>query len=42
LCFEALNGLPGPYIKFFLKEVGHEGTYAYFISLKVNAVSTQA
>ncbi|CCM05531.1 uncharacterized protein FIBRA_07757 [Fibroporia radiculosa] len=25
LCFEALNGLPGPYIKYFLKELGHEG-----------------
>ncbi|OJT15504.1 Inosine triphosphate pyrophosphatase [Trametes pubescens] len=25
LCFEAMNGLPGPYIKFFLKELGHDG-----------------
>ncbi|EED78119.1 predicted protein [Postia placenta Mad-698-R] len=25
LCFEALNGLPGPYIKYFLKELGHVG-----------------
>lgn len=25
LCFEALNGLPGPYIKFFLKELGLDG-----------------
>ncbi|TFY79229.1 hypothetical protein EWM64_g4784 [Hericium alpestre] len=25
LCFKALNGLPGPYIKHFLKELGHEG-----------------
>jgi len=25
LCFEALKGLPGPYIKYFLKELGHEG-----------------
>jgi len=25
LCFKALNGLPGPYIKYFLKELGHEG-----------------
>ncbi|KAI0068497.1 Ham1-like protein [Artomyces pyxidatus] len=25
LCFEALNGLPGPYIKFFLRDLGHEG-----------------
>ena len=27
LCFEALNGLPGPYIKHFLKGIGHEGTH---------------
>lgn len=26
LCFEALNGLPGPYIKDFLANIGHEGT----------------
>lgn len=26
LCFEALNGLPGPYIKQFLENLGHEGT----------------
>lgn len=25
LCFKALNGLPGPYIKYFLKDLGHEG-----------------
>ncbi|KAJ7588573.1 inosine triphosphate pyrophosphatase-like protein [Mycena floridula] len=25
LCFEALNGLPGPYIKHFLDALGHEG-----------------
>ncbi|KAH9833820.1 inosine triphosphate pyrophosphatase-like protein [Rhodofomes roseus] len=25
LCFEALNGLPGPYIKYFMKEIGHDG-----------------
>ncbi|KAA1466660.1 Ham1-like protein, partial [Dentipellis sp. KUC8613] len=25
LCFKALNGLPGPYIKYFLKELGHKG-----------------
>jgi inosine/xanthosine triphosphate pyrophosphatase family protein len=27
LCFKAMNGLPGPYIKYFLKELGHSGTY---------------
>lgn len=26
LSFAAMNGLPGPYIKFFLRELGHEGT----------------
>lgn len=25
LCFEALGGLPGPYIKDFLAKLGHEG-----------------
>ena len=25
LCFNALDGLPGPYIKWFLEKVGHEG-----------------
>ena len=28
LCFEALNGLPGPYIKHFLKELGLEGNFS--------------
>lgn len=25
LCFNALGGLPGPYIKWFLEGIGHEG-----------------
>ncbi|KAI6100146.1 inosine triphosphate pyrophosphatase-like protein [Pisolithus sp. B1] len=25
LCYEALDGLPGPYIKHFMKKLGHEG-----------------
>ena len=25
LCFNALNGLPGPYVKWFMKELGHQG-----------------
>ena len=25
LCFQALNGLPGPYIKWFLEDLGHGG-----------------
>ena len=25
LCFNALQGLPGPYIKWFLEKLGHDG-----------------
>eukprot|EP00249_Psilotum_nudum_P012205 c23643_g1_i2 orf=154-741(+) len=25
LCFNALKGLPGPYVKWFLQKIGHEG-----------------
>jgi inosine/xanthosine triphosphate pyrophosphatase family protein len=25
LCFKALDGLPGPYIKSFLEKLGHDG-----------------
>ncbi|TLS25251.1 hypothetical protein PpBr36_07383 [Pyricularia pennisetigena] len=25
LCFNALNGLPGPYIKWFMQSIGHDG-----------------
>ena len=28
LCFEALDGLPGPYIKDFLAKLGHQGGFA--------------
>lgn len=33
LCFNALNGLPGPYIKWFLEKIKPEGTYhqVYYI-----------
>ena len=27
LCFNALGGLPGPYIKWFLKKLGPEGKF---------------
>ena len=27
LCFNALKGLPGPYIKWFLKSIGPEGLF---------------
>lgn len=32
LGFEALGGLPGPYIKSFMKELGHEGMFHLFLS----------
>lgn len=37
LCFEALNGLPGPYIKYFLKELGHEGLNTLLIGFPTKA-----
>jgi inosine/xanthosine triphosphate pyrophosphatase family protein len=35
LCFEALGGLPGPYIKHFLGNLGHEGTTLPLVSLLI-------
>ena len=32
LCFNALGGLPGPYIKWFLKKLGPAGNYVWFLS----------
>jgi inosine triphosphate pyrophosphatase len=32
LCFAALNGLPGPYIKFFWLQLGSEGTSSHSAS----------
>lgn len=37
LCFTALNGLPGPYIKWFLDSVGHDG-----LNRMLNGFSTRA
>lgn len=28
LCFDAMGGLPGPYIKWFLNGIGHQGLNA--------------
>ncbi|GAA6029897.1 hypothetical protein JCM8097_009159 [Rhodosporidiobolus ruineniae] len=45
LAFEALGGLPGPYIKYFMKSVGHEGLnnmLAGFPSKKATAICTFA
>ena len=42
LCFNALNGLPGPYIKWFLQKLGHEGLnnlLAAYEEKRVRAVS---
>ncbi|ORX36596.1 putative DNA repair-related protein [Kockovaella imperatae] len=45
LCFEALGGLPGPYIKDFLKTLGHEGLNTLlvgFSTTKATALCTFA
>jgi len=39
LCFTAMNGLPGPYIKFFLLELGHEGTSQYPCAFQLQAAA---
>ena len=31
LCFVALNGLPGPYINYFMTQIGHEGLNAMLV-----------
>jgi inosine triphosphate pyrophosphatase len=45
LCFDALNGLPGPYIKWFLKSVGPSGLHKMlkgFDDHSASAVATLA
>ncbi|OCH94490.1 Maf/Ham1 protein [Obba rivulosa] len=37
LCFEALHGLPGPYIKHFMKELGHEGLNTLLVGFPTTA-----
>ncbi|KAJ7855037.1 inosine triphosphate pyrophosphatase-like protein [Mycena olivaceomarginata] len=37
LCFEALKGLPGPYIKYFLADLGHEGLNALLVGFPTKA-----
>ncbi|KIO12367.1 hypothetical protein M404DRAFT_12657 [Pisolithus tinctorius Marx 270] len=34
LCYKALNGLPGPYIKHFMKNLGHEGLNKLLVGFK--------
>lgn len=45
LCYEALNGLPGPYVKQFMSSIGHEGLNRMLVgfeSKKAEAVCTFA
>jgi inosine/xanthosine triphosphate pyrophosphatase family protein len=35
LCFNALHGLPGPYIKFFLEKLGHDGLNRMIVGWEV-------
>ena len=45
LCYEALNGLPGPYIKYFLTDIGHDGLNRLLVgfeSKKAEALCTFA
>ncbi|KAH9939332.1 Maf/Ham1 [Epithele typhae] len=37
LCFEALNGLPGPYIKYFLTELGQDGLNKLLVGFPTTA-----
>jgi len=37
LCFVALNGLPGPYIKYFMTQIGHEGLNAMLVGFPTKA-----
>ncbi|ETW84205.1 hypothetical protein HETIRDRAFT_314162 [Heterobasidion irregulare TC 32-1] len=42
LCFKAMNGLPGPYIKFFLREVGLNNMLVGFSTKEAWALCTFA
>ena len=33
----ALNGLPGPYIKYFMTQIGHEGLNAMLVGFPTKA-----
>jgi inosine triphosphate pyrophosphatase len=37
LCFEALNGLPGPYIKQFMENLGHDGKYDTYMQITLTS-----
>jgi len=45
LCYEALHGLPGPYIKSFMSSIGHDGLNKLLVGFdtkKAEAVCTFA
>lgn len=42
LCFSALNGLPGPYIKWFLQSLGPEGLVAMLSGFEDKSASAQS
>ncbi|KIM36044.1 hypothetical protein M413DRAFT_449375 [Hebeloma cylindrosporum] len=37
LCYVALKGLPGPYIKYFMAQIGHEGLNAMLVGFATKA-----
>jgi inosine triphosphate pyrophosphatase len=39
LCFDALHGLPGPYIKWFLQKLGHDGLNRLLVGFDNNALA---
>lgn len=41
LCFHAMNGLPGPYIKWFLEKCGHDGLNKMLIGFNDNTAYAQ-
>ena len=41
LCFNALNGLPGPYIKWFLEKCGHDGLNKMLVGFNDNSAYAQ-
>jgi inosine triphosphate pyrophosphatase len=41
LCFHAMKGLPGPYIKWFLQKLGHEGLNAMLVGFEDKSAYAQ-
>lgn len=41
LCFHALNGMPGPYIKWFLEKCGHDGLNRMLVGFDDNSAYAQ-